>query len=725
MRNKVAKRVSRLNTYTSQLGWQGHSRSRTPFNPGHQGVVAAANVPPENRLRCAVAATPFGSDTETTMAFIPLSPFQELADAAGIARQWRDVGGREMQVADDAIAAILAALGHEIGSSRQITSSLARFADQQRRLPPMLVTEVGLATPISTSASSAEITGEDRVSRRITIDNGMLAPLMTPGYFDLSLAGQTIRLAVAPGQCPTPDITGRRRWGTAIQIPALRGATPRAFGNFGDLAAAVQTLARSGCDAVAINPVHALFPGVGDDYSPYSPSSRTFLNTAMADPTLLGLPDVGEGESTALIDWPVALPRRLAELRRIHAGLDPQVRTRFLRESATHGPALRRHAAFDALDCHFRPRGAKGWRDWPAAMHNCSSAATAQFASDHADEIEFHLFAQWLAREGLHEAQRQACAAGMAIGLIADLAVGVHASGSDTWAMPDAMLQKLTIGAPPDPLGPLGQNWSITGFSPAGLADNGYQSWIAMLRSALRSAGGLRIDHGFGLARLWVIPEGGQSSQGAYLRYPFLDLVRLLTLEAHRAGALIIAEDLGTSPTGFTHAISERKIFGMRVLWFERAADHGFIGAHDYPAQSVAMTGTHDTPTLAGWWTGTDLGIAAGLGRLPQGIDLAAAQRIRDWDRGLLWATIGAGQPRPAPDDPQPLVEAALAFIAKSPAMLAIAPLEDLLGEIEQPNLPGTTFEHPNWRRRLPAPLQDLLANPAIERNIAAISNRF
>ncbi|MEY4500627.1 MAG: 4-alpha-glucanotransferase, partial [Pseudomonadota bacterium] len=302
----------------------------------------------------------------------------------------------------------------------------------------------------------------------------------------------------------------------------------------------------------------------------------------------------------------------------------------------------------------------------------------------------------------------------MAIGLIADLAVGVHPGGSDTWAMPNAMLKGLTIGAPPDPLGPHGQNWSITGFSPDGLRESGYQPWIAMLRSALRSAGGLRIDHAFGLARLWVIPEGETSSHGSYLDYPFLDLVRLVTLEAHRASALIIAEDLGTSPAGFTHAVSERHMLGMRVLWFERAADDGFIGAHDYPPNSVAMTGTHDTPTVAGWWTGRDLDWAERLGRLPEGIDRTQSEDIREWDRGLLWSTIGDGGDRPAPNDPAPVVEAALAHVARSPALLSIVPIEDLLCEEEQPNLPGTTSEHPNWRRRLRAPLPELLVDPAV-----------
>ena len=648
-----------------------------------------------------------------------------LADAAGIARHWRDVGGREQDVSDESLAAILSALGHETNTSHKIKRSLAEQADRRRHLPPMLVTEVGLATPIRTGATSAQVTDTFGKTERIMIDGGLLAPIDNPGYYNLAVEGQLLSLAVAPRHCPLPGPQGRRMWGTAIQIPALRGASPAPFGGFGELAAAAKTLARTGCDGLAINPVHAMFPGVGEDYSPYSPSSRTFLNTAMGDPALLGLSALPEREAQALIDWPKVLPRRLADLRVIFAGLDAGRRAEIGQTCQGEGAALRRHAIFDALDCHFRSRGAKGWPGWPAGFRDPEGSAVARFVGDHADEVEFHLFAQWLARKGLDAAQRRAREAGMAIGLIADLAVGVHPGGSDAWAMPAAMLKELTIGAPPDPLGPLGQNWSITGFSPAGLRDSGFQPWIAMLRSALGSAGGLRIDHAFGLARLWVIPEGANSSQGAYLTYPFIDLVRLVTLEAHLASALIIAEDLGTSPSGFTQAISERNMLGMRALWFERAADHGFINAHDYPPNCVAMTGTHDTPTVAGWWAGRDLDWADRLKRLPDGIDRAQAEEIRDWDRGLLWSTIGESGQRPAPSDPQPTVDAALLHVANSPAVLVIVPIEDLLGELEQPNLPGTTSEHPNWRRRLRAPLQELLGQLTVQKRLKDISSKI
>lgn len=696
---------------------------------GNADILGTSNYLPEylDGCRKQVAHPRAGVDAGAIMTDDRLQDLYALADAAGVARHWRDVAGRDHATSDEVLIAVLAALGHDAGSRQQINHSLAALAETARAWPPMLVTEIGLATaiPAETNAptTTAELTDEAGVTRPIAITNFMLSPIDVPGYYQLAVGSRRVTLAVAPRRCPIPAPGSRRTWGTAIQIPALRSAAPRAFGDFGDLADAAQALAGRGCGAIAINPVHAMFPGSGQDFSPYSPSSRIFLNSAMGDPALVGLPPLPTGIAGDLINWPVAMPQRQADLRQSFAGLPPGLHARITAETAGDH-ALRRHATFDALDCHFRPRGANGWRDWPAAFRDPASAAVAQFAGTHAAEVDFHLFAQWLAREGLASAQQQARAAGMAIGLIADLAVGVHLSGSDTWALPDAMLHGLTIGAPPDPLGPQGQNWCITGFSPDGLRASGYRPWLDMVRSALRSAGGLRIDHAFGLARLWVIPEGADSSRGAYLSYPFLDLVRLLTLEAHRASAMIITEDLGTAPFGFTGAVTDRNMLGMRVLWFERAGDGGFIGAQDYPPNAVAMTGTHDTPTLAGWWGGTDLGWADRLQRLPDGIDRGKADAIRDWDRGLLWSTLGRGGNRPAPDDTPPFVDAAIAHVARTPAALVVVPLEDLLGEAEQPNLPGTTDAHPNWQRRLSAPIDGLLDQTACRSRLESLSAR-
>lgn len=663
-----------------------------------------------------------------------LEQLHALAQAIGISRIWWDVDGTEQTVSDTSLAAIATALGYPANGEAAIAASLAKLATERLQPPAMIVTDAGAETPLPASLGTATLSSGDG-PREVPFAQWTLPPIDEPGYYALNINGHDLTLAVAPLSCPAvTDLSQDKLWGPAIQIPALRSAIPQPFGNFGDLAEAVRLFAARGADALAINPVHALFAGNGHGFSPYSPSSRLYLNSAMGDPALLGLPALPPGDprlGDILIDWENALPVRLAQLRALFATLDPETRAQVARDNAAHGAhygdGLRRQAIYDALDVKYRPLGASGWHDWPEQFHDPDAPAVAAFAREHAEEVEFHLFTQWLARESLAKVQAEAQAAGMAVGLLADLAVGVHTGGADSWSMRANMLEGLTIGAPPDPLGPQGQNWMLTGFSPQGLKRSGYAPWIETIRAALQTAGGLRIDHAFGLARLWVVPQGQPSSAGAYLSYPFEDLIRLVALEAHRAGALIVAEDLGTMPHGFAEAITARGMLGMRVLWFERAQDEGFIGAGDYAQNAVAMTGTHDTATVAGWWTGRDIEWAQDLGRLPAADpdtdgDAAQHSRRRDWDRGRLWSSLTHDQtPRPAADAPAPVVEAALRHIGHTPCALAIAPLEDLLALVEQPNLPGTVTEHPNWRRRLNAPLSDLLGEAGNAARVEAL----
>ena len=646
-----------------------------------------------------------------------------LAEAIGLARTWWDVTGKQQVVDDESLAAIATALGYPADSSAAITRSMASLEEERRRPPALIVAEVGQPTRLPPSLTRAEIVAEDGTARLVDIAGGMLPAIDEPGYYHLTVGPNRVTLAVAPRGCHgAANLAGRRFWGPAIQIPALRNRTPQPFGHCGNLNEAVRLFAARGADAMMINPVHALFPGHGIGFSPYSPSSRLFLNGAMGDPALVGLPPLPARPGGAFIDWAEALPQRLADLRAIFAGLDRDSRARIAAASTAGGEALHRHAVYDALDVGFRAEGRMGWQDWPTAYHDPDGPGVHAFVAENGEEVAFHLFVQWLAHESLVATQAAAKAAGMAIGIVADLAVGVHTGGSDSWGMRDYLLDGLTIGAPPDPLGPHGQNWMLTTFSPRGLKASGYAPWIDTLRSSLSRAGGLRIDHAFGLSRLWVTPAGRSSRDGAYLSYPFDDLIRLAALESHRAEALIIAEDLGTKPHGFAEAIADRAMLGMRVLWFERAADHGFIGPQDYPPMSVAMTGTHDTATVAGWWAGNDLDWADKLGRLPADSNREEAEERRAWDRGLLWATFGGAEPRPEPDDPAPVVEAALRHIGRAGSCLALAPLEDLLAIEEQPNLPGTIDEHPNWRRRLEAPLEELLETPATRRRLEVLA---
>jgi 4-alpha-glucanotransferase len=656
-----------------------------------------------------------------------VSALDELAGAVGLARHWRDAAGHGQTVCDEALVAVLHALAYEAGSEAEVASSLDRRRAELAQPPAFLSADID--TPVVLpgalrSAGAAELELETGEIRRFDLGPETRLAISEPGYHRLRSADWDITIAVAPPRCLVPaDLLAKagrspaRLWGPAIQIPSLRGPAPSAFGDLGNLREAVALFAARGADAVAISPVHALFPGRGAPFSPYSPSSRLALNTLLADPRDAGLPPFSSGTPGELIDWAREVPVRFEALTLAFAHVGPEQRRAIATWADERGPAIRRHALFDALSRHFRDRGSR-WQDWPAEYHDPDGEAVARFAHEQAEAVELHLFGQWLAEMSLARAQSAASHGGMAIGLISDLAVGIDPGGSDAWAMREAMLQGLTIGAPPDPLGPDGQNWNLTGFSPEGLQRSAFAPWIAMLRASLRHAGGVRIDHAFGLQRLWVVPEGGSAADGAYLSYPRDDLMRIAALESHRAGAIVIGEDLGTRPDGFMDAVAARNIYGMRVLWFERSWDGRFITPEEFAPPTVAMTGTHDTATIAGWWRGRDLAWNRRLGR---GSDWDGAEHQRAEDRHKLWAAIGHGAFEPAVDDPEPVVEQAIAHLGQARSELAIVPLEDLLALDEQPNLPGTIAEHPNWRRRLSSPLADLLAEPVTARRIAAL----
>ncbi len=646
-----------------------------------------------------------------------------LAEAAGVSRIWWNTEGVEYAVSDDALAVVLGALGYPAESEADVRRSLERIAEENRRPPKLLVTEVGRPTPVPEGYFRAELHAEGGSARAFALEACTLPAIDTPGYYDLVLGPHRLTLAVAPDRCTgVADLSDRHMWGPSIHVSALRGREKHSFGHLGHLDDAVKLFAARGADVVMINPMHALLPFTGYDYSPYSPSSKLFLNGMLGDTALLGLPPLPARDGSELIDWMTALPQRRADLRALFDGLDETSRAAIDKDSQAGGEALRRQAIFDALDVRFRNAGARGWQDWPAEFQDPDGEAVRRFAEEKSGTVAFYMFVQYLARAGLARVQKTAKEAGMAIGLLADLAVGVRPSGSDNWAGRKNMLEGLSIGAPPDPLGPLGQNWTLTTFSPRALRETGYAPFIDMLRATLSWAGGMRIDHAFGLSRLWVVPDAGSSRDGAYLRYPFADLLRLIALESHRARALIVAEDLGTKPPGFAEAIASRGMLGMRVLWFERARDYGFVGPQDYEAMSVAMTGTHDTPTVAGWWHGADLDWAEKFNRIHPDSSRDREEKTRDWDRGLLWATIGEPDPRPAPDDTAPVVEAALRHIGRSQSRLAIAPLEDLFAIEDQYNLPGVVGDYPNWRRRLRAPLAELLAEPANAARIRSLA---
>ncbi|MCC2977449.1 4-alpha-glucanotransferase [Sphingomonas sp. PL-96] len=663
-----------------------------------------------------------------------MSPLHSLATEAGLLIDWEDAAGDPQRVADDALVAVLAALGLPADSTDAIAESRQRLVEDQAASCSFVSADVGAPVVLPAGClreGPAELHLEGGASRAVTVTKGRaglsVPAIDTPGYHQLAQGERTIRLAIAPRRCfgVADAAGGKRLWGTAVQIAGLRDASSRAFGDFGALADTARAFAAGGADALAISPVHALFPADASRYSPYAPSSRLFLNILYADPALAGAA-VEEPASAELIDWSAAIPARLRQLRAAFDARDDAVRAQVADYARAGGDELLRHARFDAIHAHFfRESGATGWQGWPSEFHEPASEAVSRFAAEHAEDVGFYLFCQWLAKRSLDAAQRAATDGGMALGLIADLAVGMDGGGSHAWSRRDDLLTGLSLGAPPDLLGPEGQSWGITGFSPRALQRTAFEPYIATLRAALDHAGGIRIDHALGLRRLWVVPEGASPRDGAYLTMPLDDMLRVLAIESHRARAVVIGEDLGTVPEGFRPKMDERGMLGMRVLPFERDED-GFIPAERWSPEAAAMTGTHDLATVAGWWSERDIDWNWQLGRTRADAVEAEERATRAEERDLLWQAFEdagvADADAPPAQDPAAAVDAALAFVAGTPCELAILPIEDLIGAVEQPNLPGTIDEHPNWRRRMPAPTPELLDRPEVARRVARIN---
>ena len=652
-----------------------------------------------------------------------MSSLKALATAAGLQLEWQDAGGRRQTVSDEALRAILDRLGHPSASATQIAESLAAIALRTARAPRFLSVDVGDPIQLATTLSgNAELVLENGTRTTVAIDQGALKLIEHTGYHRLEVGDHVIDLLVAPRRCFTiaNAVPGRKIWAPAVQIPSLRAKTAKAFGDFGTLAETARAFGEHGADALAISPTHALFPADASRYSPYAPSSRQFLNGLYGDASAFA--GTSDDPAPDLIDWQSAIPEKLARLRKTFNQDARQLGKTLEGFRREGGGDLERHAEFDALHAHFFARdGARGWQQWTAEYHDPASPAVRRFVTEHADDVTFYVFLQWLARRDLDAAQTAAKDAGMAIGLIADLAVGMDPGGSHGWSRRGDLLTGLSIGAPPDPLGPDGQSWGITGFDPHALRETGFASFIATIRAALAHAGGIRIDHAFGLRRLWVVPEGASAAEGAYLDMPFDDLMRIVAMESQRAQAIVIGEDLGTVPDGFREAMDARAMLGMRVLWFERDAD-GFIPPAKWSPDAVAMTGTHDLATIAGWWSGRDIDWTWDLGRKSDAIDEPADRAARADDRAALWSALDTGAKQPSPDDTDPVVDAAIAHVAGTPCAMAIIPIEDLAGVIEQPNLPGTIDEHPNWRRRLPDTTEALLQRPAVAARIDALN---
>lgn len=655
-----------------------------------------------------------------------------LAEVSGIEPRWKDVHGTWHDVSLDTLRVVLAALGVPAASPSDVAASLA-IAGLRESLPPLVTAEAGRPITLPAQPGPYKLVLENGtvLEGHATAQGGtaMLPAVSSPGYHRLSIGSGETTLAVAPQRClSVQDASHRPRpWVLAVQLYALRRAGDAGLGDFDALREFAPSAAAAGASGIAISPVHAQFSADLNRYSPYSPSSRLMLNVLHTGLEIMPDKETKRLEAAEFVDWPAAARKRLQTMRALFdAAPQPELAALAAHREA-RGAVLETHARFEALHAwlYGADPGSWHWRTWPGEFRQPGNPAVAAFARDHEGEVAFHAYMQMLADRSLQRAQAAALASGMPLGLIADLAVGADSGGSHCWSRQDETLLGLSIGAPPDLLSTAGQNWGLAAFSPRGLIRHGFGAYLDMLRSAMRHAGGVRIDHAMGLARLWVVPDGASAADGAYLRFPATDMLRLIALESHRNRTVVLGEDLGTVPDGFDAQLQDAEVLGMRVLWFERK-DERFNPPAGWTSRAAAMTTTHDLPTVAGWWSGRDLAWRHELDLFGTPENDHFENHARVADRQGLWEAMcrtgsAAGDP-PPPDQPAAVVDAAIRHIGGAACSLVILPIEDALGNPEQPNLPGTLDQHPNWRRRHPGPAALLLEPDPVKARLEALS---
>lgn len=613
-----------------------------------------------------------------------LSRLAEQAGAWGVQTWWRDVDGRRHEVPGATLEAILQVLGAAEAERPPAGGPLVVTRGTRRAVPPgVVVTEAGDERPVA----------------------GRLPANLPLGYHRLrGHDGHERDLIVGPGRCLLPP---QRAWGWAVQLYGLRSASSWGMGDLGDLRELARWARQLGAGLLLLNPVHFSTPLPPVQPSPYSPGSRRFR-----DPIYLRVEDVPGAASLGSevdglaraardaaaggrIDRDAVLSAKLAALSTLWEGFPGSAD--FTTWRAEQGEDIEAFGTWCALaEVH-----GTAWRAWPAGLRDRHRPELAHQRDRLAGRASFHVWLQWLV-------DRQMEAAGAELPLLHDLAVGVDPNGVEAWLHADVLAGGAHAGAPPDRFNSLGQDWGVLPFDPWRLRAAGYAPLAATLRACMRGGGGLRVDHVMGLSRLFWVPPGGSPGDGAYVRYPRRDLFEVLALESVRAGAVVVGEDLGTVEPAVRREMAARDVLAYRLLWFERRPPR------HWPERALAAVTTHDLPTVAGLWSGSDLRdqLAAGTAPDPAG-DAALRRRLRRL----------TGLDPAAP--PQDTVLAAYATLAGAPSLLLVATLEDLLAVERRPNLPGTTAERwPSWSIPLPATLEQIRELPRARRMAALLARR-
>lgn len=679
---------------------------------------------------------------------------QALADARGVATSYEDYLERRTQVPEATVRRVLDALGGDSGDEQ----------DEARLVPPTLVVrrrDLGAYQPPGPGAvASAGLELEDGTASELPVQQGVIMlPTDCPlGYHRLRVQGTVDErrvderraddavLAVVPDRVAPPEqLADGRAWGWMVQLYAVRSAGSWGMGDFADLAELARWSAGQGADVLLVNPLHAAAPTYPVEASPYFPASRRFASPLYLRPEQLPEHVAAPAEVRAAV---ADLQQQVRAADRIDrdavwwaksAALEALFPYAAVRESAEDngyrgdtGDAGDTVGLLDfATYCALAEVHGRDFSTWPAELHDPRGTAVAAERERLDQRVRFHAWLQHCCDEQLAAAQAAAREAGMRVGIVHDLAVGVDPGAADAWALQDDLAHGFTVGAPPDGFNQQGQDWRLPPWRPDRLAVTGYEPVRDMLRAVLARGGGVRIDHILGLYRLWWVPEGESSGAGTYVRYDVDALLGIVALEAARAGALVVGEDLGTVPSEMSAALEAWGVLGSAVLWFERDDDadgaDGADGADDGPAflppgrwprDVMASVTTHDLPTAAGFLAGEHVRVRAELGVLGRPVSEERAQAQQDQE-ALRRMIVEQGLAEADASDAE-VVLGMHRVAALSPARVVLAALGDAVGDLRQPNLPGTTGEYPNWR--LPVAdgtgrvmsLEDLQASDAV-----------
>ncbi len=675
-----------------------------------------------------------------------------LADHFGVSREYWDWQGHHVRVPVSTVQALLGALDVDATTEESVDEALIALdeAPWRRMLPAVTVGRVGhelvvIAHVEHGRSLTVEVLTEDGAvagARQVdhhaeprTVDGSLvgeaafLLPADLPaGYHRLrATSGDRTEeglLVTAPDHLTLPPQLAPQVWGLMTQLYSVRSRQSWGVGDLGDLATLTSWGADLGADFVLVNPLHAAEPVPPIEDSPYLPTSRRYLNplyvrvtdlpeyAALAPRDRQRVDALGTGpfdDADGLIDRQASYAAKLSALDLLHAV--PRTPDREAAHAAfvdREGPELRQFATWCALAEDL------AGEEWPDDLRDPSSTGVAAAADRLADRVDFFVWLQWVTDEQLARAQQAALDAGMDIGLVTDLAVGVHPAGAEVWTLGPALARGVTVGAPPDAFNQLGQDWSQPPWRPDVLAELGYAPYRAVIRAALRHAGGLRIDHVMGLFRLWCIPAGATAAEGAYLRYDHEAMVSILLLEAERAGAFVVGEDLGVVEPFVRDYLAGRGVLGTSILWFETDGDQ-LRPPETWRELCLASVTTHDLPPTAGYLAGEHVRLRDRLGLLTRSVDeeLEVSLRERETflaelrERGLIGADAGEEE----------TVEALHALLTRSPSRLLGVSVTDLVGDRRTQNQPGTHREYPNWRVPLTGPdgadlvLEDLPAS--------------